>query len=421
MRKEQKNSDGISEIVSEIIIVALLLVLAMVVYSLLFGSISGYLKPTSRVAATAGTLKVHLDPITTIQIPFAQTVAGEKYYLLGQSNISSGYAVASFILRDPSGGSHTVTPSILSAKANQYGTPLYLYQYHYQNNYQVTDSQSVIASSINDLIPLTSGIWTITMIDNTAHLPLTEMKFTIGSDSSQKNPDLPNYTLCLTGVCGSNGSGLTNNSFNITYGTGPGGMTTFHFNGIDSNASIPNNPDLTFTGDMTLSLWMKPDTSGSGTDNWHTVIGKGQILGGVENDNYQLVTIGNDLYFEWNDPSGQHYHVSTTGQNPLQNNQWRYVTVVVNGGTTGGVSIYNNGQLVPVQYYANNNPYPYEGTAMVTPPVVNLKANNLPTNIGIQADPSNPFYYKGDIGDLAVYNRALTTQEIQNNDLTYQA
>jgi hypothetical protein len=197
-------------------------------------------------------------------------------------------------------------------------------------------------------------------------------------------------------------------------------MTYTHFNGA-SYTTIPNDPTLTFTGDMTLSLWMRPDTSGSGTNSWHTVIGKGQILNGVEDDNYQLVTIGNDLYFEWNDPNGQHYHVSTTGLAPLQNNQWTYTTVVVNGGTAGGVSIYNNGNLVPVQYYNNNNPYPYEGTPMTTPPVVKLKQNSLDAHVGVQADPGNPFYFKGDIGNIAVYNRALQKEEITANNATYQA
>jgi hypothetical protein len=185
--------------------------------------------------------------------------------------------------------------------------------------------------------------------------------------------------------------------------------------------SLANDPGLSMTGDMAISLWMRPDTTGSGTNSWHTVIGKGQIVSGVENDNYQLVTVGNDLYFEWNDPSGQHYHVSTTGLNPLQNNQWGYVTVDVKGGTPGGVTIYNNGNPVAVQYYANNNPYPYEGTAMASPPVVNLRANNLPVNVGVQADPSNPFYYKGDIGAISLYNRALTPAEIAQNYAGYRA
>ena len=420
MRGKIPDSRGVSEIEAVILMVILVVALAAIIFSLVTGALTPYLQKTSLVAATAGTVKVPLDA-TFMQIPYAQPASGDNYYISGQSNIPSGFPVVSFVLRDPNGNSYTVKSSSISANANQYGTPLFLYQKR-DLTYWVTDSLSLIKSSAStQLKPLSRGEWTVTMIDNTANVPLTEMTVTIGSDSSTNNPNLPNYSLCLTGVCGSQGSGISNSSYNITYGTGPGGMTAYHFNGIDSNATIPNNPDLTFTGDMTLSLWMKPDTSGSGTNSWHTVIGKGQIVGGVENDNYQLVTIGNDLYFEWNDPSGQHYHVSTTGLNPLQNNQWGYVSVVVNGGTAGGISLYNNGHLVPVNYYPNNNPYPSEGAAMVIPPVVNLKANNLPVNVGVQADPSNPFYYKGDIGNLAVYNRALTVTEIQNNNSTYQA
>jgi hypothetical protein len=417
--KSMRNSEGISEVTSVILVIALVLVLAMVIYALLFSSLGSYLKPTSRVAATAGTVKIPLGSLST-QILYALPQAGDKYYLQGQSNIPTGSPNVSFVLRDPSGKSYQTTPISLSATANQYGKPLFLYQGEIPGVYYFTDSLQNLGSNPT-ILPLSQGIWTVTMVDKNANVPLTVLQVKISSDSSLTNPNYPNYTLCLTGVCGSTGSGVPNSSYNVTYGTGPGGMTALHFNGINSNISIPNNPDLTFTGDMSLSLWMAPDTTGSGTDSWHTVIGKGQISGGVENDNYQLVTIGNDLYFEWNDPSGQHYHVSTTGLNPLTNNQWGYVTVVVNGGTAGGVTLYNNGNPVAVQYYNNNNPYPYEGTAMTTPPVVSLKANSLPTNVGVQADPSNPFYYKGDIGNLAVYNRALSASEIQHNYNTDQA
>jgi len=415
MKYIRKNPEGISEVTSVILVIALVLILAMVIYALFFSSLGNFLKPTSRVAATAGTAKIGNGSIL-----YALPQQGDKYYIQGQSpsKIPAGSPVVYFVLKDPSGNSYQTTSSGVSDTANQYGKPLFLYEDKW-GNYHYTDSIQNI--SIDQIKFLAHGVWTITMYDKTAGVPLTEMKVNVGSDSAPTNPFLPNYTLCLTGVCGSSGSGVANNSYNITYGSGPGGMTAMHFNGINSNISIPNNPDLTFTGDMSISLWMATDTTGSTPANWHTVLGKGQIIGGVENDNYQLVTIGNDLYFEWNDPSGQHYHVSTTGLNPLSNNQWGYVTVVVNGGTAGGVTIYNNGNPVAVQYYNNNNPYPWEGAPMASPPVVNLKANSLPTNVGVQADPSNPFYYKGDIGNLAVYNRALSASEIQHNYNTYQA
>ena len=43
-------------------------------------------------------------------------------------------------------------------------------------------------------------------------------------------------------------------------------------------------------------------------------------------------------------------------------------------------------------------------------------------SIGKQnAGPPYEFYYQGDIGNLALYNRPLTANEIQQNLLTYSA
>ena len=90
MKMKNMNTHGISEVVSVILVIALILVLAMVIYTLLFGSLS--LKQTSRVAATAGTVSVPTGA-TIIPIMYAQPASGDKYYLLGQSGIPSGYPV----------------------------------------------------------------------------------------------------------------------------------------------------------------------------------------------------------------------------------------------------------------------------------------------------------------------------------------
>ena len=91
MKYIRKNSKGISEVASTILVIALVLVLAMVVYALFFGSLGSYLKPTSRVAATAGTAKIALDASTSTQILYALPSSGDKYYLQGQSNIPTGF------------------------------------------------------------------------------------------------------------------------------------------------------------------------------------------------------------------------------------------------------------------------------------------------------------------------------------------
>jgi hypothetical protein len=54
-------------------------------------------------------------------------------------------------------------------------------------------------------------------------------------------------------------------------------------------------------------------------------------------------------------------------------------------------------------------------------PQVSLKDNDNPLIIGSQRSTSYPFYYKGDIGNFALYNRGLTAAEIQANNNGYQA
>ena len=418
MKKVHNNREGISETVSVILVIALVLVLAMVIYAMLFGSVdSRYMKKTVYIAGTAEMTGIsRLSGIPDYVLTFSPK-AGDPFFLIGQTQGRTGTGVT-VKLFSPDGKTLYPHPDNLSGPL--YGKQLFIYQNR--------SSGSVCDYTISDRVPtdnlpkMTIGHWKIQLIDEEVHVLANtfEADITKGTTSSPVvggtagltagffRSDCTPLPQSITGSLPTSGSG------------GPGNMTYTHFNGA-SYTTIPNDPTLTFTGDMTLSLWMRPDTSGSGTNSWHTVIGKGQILNGVEDDNYQLVTIGNDLYFEWNDPNGQHYHVSTTGFNPLQNNQWTYTTVVVNGGTSGGVSIYNNGKLVPVQYYNNNNPYPYEGTPMTTPPVVKLKQNNLDAHVGVQADPGNPFYFKGDIGNIAVYNRALQKEEITANNAMNQA
>jgi hypothetical protein len=415
MNNKNRNTNGVSEVVSVILVIALMLVLAMVIYTLLFGSLT--LKQTSRVAATAGTIKIPLDATTTTQIMYARPAAGDKYYLKGQSNIPSGVPVASFVLRDPNGNTYSANSASISTKANQYGTPLFLYQDR-TRKYWVTDSLTSITSSPAQIMPLARGTWTVTMIDNTANVPLTEMKVLVGSDSSTVNLLLPNYTLCFTGVCGSQGSGVANNSNNIVYSTGIGGMTVAHFNGIDSSIIIPNNPDLVFTGDMALSLWMKPTTAGdpSNPSTWHQILGKGSISGGTENDNYQLFQMGNKLVYEWNDAATGNHYQAITSTGTLSSSSWNYVTVSVSG---GAVKIYNNGVEQSLVY--NQGLDPRSSSLGTTSPGVHLQSTANDVTVGKQNAAGSEYYYSGDIGNVAVYNRGLSTTEILNNNATYLA
>jgi hypothetical protein len=53
---------------------------------------------------------------------------------------------------------------------------------------------------------------------------------------------------------------------------------------------------------------------------------------------------------------------------------------------------------------------------------VRLKSNTNPVTVGKQNAPAgSEFYYRGDIGALSLYNRALTPEEIAQNYAGYRA
>ncbi|MFA6224977.1 MAG: LamG domain-containing protein [Methanoregula sp.] len=191
-------------------------------------------------------------------------------------------------------------------------------------------------------------------------------------------------------------------------------MTYTTYDGKNFTA-IKNDPSLAFTGDMAISLWMRP------TDNttWHQILGKGSISGGTtENDNYQLFQVGNNLVFEWDDSAtGNHYQTITTSST-LAAGAWNYVTVSVSGGT---IKIYNNGVEQQPLVYNNGLDPTNTATRIPTAPTIILQSTTNDVTMGKQNAPGSEYYYQGDIGALSLYNRGLTTTEIANNLAGYTA
>ena len=214
----------------------------------------------------------------------------------------------------------------------------------------------------------------------------------------------------------------------VTSPTGPGNMTATLFDGT-SSVSILNSTGLAFTGDMSISLWFSPsenDTYSSSGTGWQQLIGKGQTTSpgsdaSAENDNYQLFQLGNQLLFEWNGPDGTHYQAITTTPTVMANS-WNYVTATVNNGV---LTIYDNGVAQNLVYDTGNVPNP--SSTQTSPPsgAVSITNNNAyPVNIGEQNSASgsgDAFYYNGYIGAVALYNQALTPEQIAANYAAYLA
>ncbi|MFA4877428.1 MAG: LamG domain-containing protein [Methanoregula sp.] len=400
-----------------VLIIVLVIGLALAVYGMIFGSIS--LNKVSMVAASAGTFFVPLDTSSSMQIMRVTPAIGEDFYIQGQGTVpknaaSTQIAVVSFILRNPQGEIYTVTNGYITGNANKYGTNLYIYK-DSSNAFKVTDTLDSISYAPTAIRPFELGDYQITMIDTVAKLPMNIMDVKItGNETSSTGSQaslpllnvLPNSTWTAHG-------GVTNTTDPVT------GLTMYTFDGSSGYLTSTANPALDFTGDLTLSLWMKPTTTGdsSSSSNWHAIIGKGELIGtNNENDNYQLMQLGDKLLFEWNDATtGEHYQ-AITENGVLTAGTLQYVTTTVTG---GALTIQVNGGS-PVALTYNTGNVPGAGDDLTdTPPTVVLANNAHDLMTGKQNapedQPQNQFHYSGDMSEVALYNRALTAGEIAHN------
>lgn len=186
-------------------------------------------------------------------------------------------------------------------------------------------------------------------------------------------------------------SGNANNGTLVngpTFNSGNGGSIVF--DGIDDRVSKVGAVD---TGqNFTVNVWIYPTLMNS----QKAIIGNGYpytnrigwllaTSGGVANTFF--LSIGSDNSYR------------TAAANTLILNTWQYITAVVtNGG--GTITLYLNGQTT--------------GTANSSITSGTITYSNTEFNIGIRSL-SNPNPYAGRISQTTIYNRALSSTEIQQN------
>jgi hypothetical protein len=411
MKNRYTNSRGISETVSVILVIALVLVLAIVIYALIFGSVDPkYMKKSAYIAGTASEVDIaRVSGISDHVLSFLPQ-SGDPFYYTGQNTAGTSGTRTTLKLLSPDG--KILYPRTGSLSGNPYGKQLYIYP----NN---SGSSTMCDYDISDKIPpanlrpMPSGRWTIQLIDEELHV-VADSYDTIMRYGATSLPTAGGF---ITGMFRSDCTPYSQTGYGglQNFTNGPGGMTYTRFNGVSSYLSIANDPGLSMTGDMAISMWMRPSDTGDSSNpgTWHQIIGKGSLSGSSEDDNYQLFQIGDKLVFEWNDRvTNTHYQAIT--RNPVLGTSWNYVTTSISGGT---IKIYNNGvEQLPLQY--NQGLDPRSSSLGTTPPSVGvrLKTNTNPVTVGKQNAPSgSEFYYKGDIGSLSLYNRALTPAEIAQN------
>ncbi|HTY15474.1 MAG TPA: LamG domain-containing protein [Methanoregulaceae archaeon] len=410
-RKRDNHNLGVSDVIGSFLIILLVVGLVAVVAAFLM---PGLFPKSVYIASEVGPVEVTQSGsgIPT-QVLYLLPKAGEPFYFSGQQKPAGGARVS---MRAIAPDGRNMTPATNEIVGNPYGQTLYIYP----NN---TPGSGPCDCVVSPNLPkgayrlMTNGVWTIQLIDEDAHM-------LVMSNSDGKITD---GTTALPRLGGTVGGWMYRADCTILDNSTPNGNLPINYNNTmhmyyrtfngSTYMQYPNDPTLSYTGDMAISLWMDPSDTGS----WHQIIGKGVTYNAGssssnELDNYQVFQVGNQLLFEWNDAgNGQHYQAMTPAV--VQANQWSYLTVTVQNGQ---LAMYYNGVSLPLTYDNSNVP----GQNLLPGPVpVNLINNNNPVTIGKQnsPDPGNSFYYTGAIGNTAIYNRGLTPQEIQDNYHNYAA
>ena len=194
-----------------------------------------------------------------------------------------------------------------------------------------------------------------------------------------------------------NGASLTTDRFGNT-------NSAYNFDGI-SNYIQTNYPGILGSADRSVSFWAKHTESFNSSQcascSRRPIISYGSNIQGPSE-------IGQGFYCEFNvgltgiNFDGNETTASYSTNSPVNNGQWhQYVYVFSNVSNVSSVKIYQDGILL------NNLSYTY------------LPSFNLNTTLGADMafgrrtfNQNAPYYYKGDLDDIGIWNRALTQQEI---------
>lgn len=208
-----------------------------------------------------------------------------------------------------------------------------------------------------------------------AYLRFEESSGTAATDSSSSG----NPGTYVNGV-------VLSQAGNMTFG---GKAVTF--DGTNDYVNIPDSNDFTMTNGWSMSAWIKP-TAVDGLRN----IGGQWGGGGAGNAAFRFLIDNGYLRMDNYDGSGSSPLKDTSTL--LTAGTWYHVVAIYTGGTTGTNGyIYLNGSLIK------------SGTL-----------NRIPQNsgyamrIGALADMGTDKYFKGDMDDVALWNRGITAEEVSD-------
>jgi cysteine-rich repeat protein len=190
----------------------------------------------------------------------------------------------------------------------------------------------------------------------------------------------------------------------VSYASGVVGQA-FSFDGVDDYVVVPDNSNLDINGPISISAWIKPASLFDSSSTSHfTILAKDNLgatysypyfsyLFYLQRDSGRLAFAKSDgIPNNGNVGNSDAVYSTTSSWDP---NRWYYVVATWDG-TTGvdSLKIYVNGVL--------------EGTAAAKESFIHDVAGPLQISV-------SSFPFSGLIDEVAIYNRELTVDEIQQN------
>jgi Concanavalin A-like lectin/glucanases superfamily/Secretion system C-terminal sorting domain/PKD domain len=185
-----------------------------------------------------------------------------------------------------------------------------------------------------------------------------------------------------------NGNNGINNGASITSDRFGNPNSSYYFNGSSSYINVPNFNTLQYKP-ITISLWYNFASlcALSSNDCWKMLIGRDQFGNTSEGNitvlNHSNNSIANKILYYTGGGTNFTNITPTT-------NYWTNLTFT-----------YDNNSLT--KYYINGN-------LIYSDSFVYSSSSSIPFNIG---SGGNRFFYNGNLDDIAIYNRAITPQEVQ--------
>ncbi len=186
----------------------------------------------------------------------------------------------------------------------------------------------------------------------------------------------------------------------VGYTPGPTGQAIV-FNGTSTGISLPSSPDMMFQNSFTLSAWANLYSYPTNSQIWATIIFCGDDRNGLDPYDLQVAPDGTLQFLTTSATQA----AGANGPTKFPLNQFVLVTGTYDK-STGVQTLYVNGAMVSKNIHENNlTPVvPLDPTAN---PGVGIGTNNA---FGVSGYNMG---WNGAIGDLRIYNRALSASEVR--------